>query len=138
MKTLLFSDVHGNLPALERMLSVETNCESFICLGDVVNYGPWSNECVELVCSLPNSKLLMGNHEDAFINGFYPGKNRIAQQFFDHNIEIFKEFDAIKNFLQSCKIEKYTCQHTIFDQYIYQARALTLIYSKLLSLVLLI
>ena len=119
MKTLIFSDVHGNLPALERMLAEETNCESFICLGDVVNYGPWSNECVALVSSLPNSKLLMGNHEKDFLNGFYPGNNRVAQQSFNYNIEDFNEFDAIKKYFQSYKIDKYTCQHTIFDQYIY-------------------
>ncbi|MDB9913109.1 metallophosphoesterase [Flavobacteriaceae bacterium] len=119
MKTLIFSDVHGNLPAFERMLKVENSCESFICLGDLVNYGPWSNECVNLASSLPNIKLLMGNHEEAFINGFYPGKNNMVQEFFNFNIEYFKEFEAIKEYSKYFKIGKFICQHTIFDQYIY-------------------
>lgn len=119
MKTLIFSDVHGNLPAFEKMLAVENTCESFICLGDLVNYAPWNNECVELASSLPNVKLLMGNHEEAFINGFYPGENILVQQFFKCNIDNFKQVDRIKNYIQNCEIGKYTCQHTILNEYIY-------------------
>lgn len=119
MKTLIFSDVHGNLPAFEKMLKAETDCEEFICLGDLVNYAPWSNECVDLAASLPNATLLVGNHEEAFINGLYPGENSLVQQFFYQNFENFKQFDAIKKYVQDCIVGKYTCQHTIFDQYIY-------------------
>ena len=82
MQILIISDVHGNLPALEYVLKSEPNSDLVISLGDVVNYGPWSNECVELLETLPNKILLKGNHEEAFINGAYPGENPIAKSFF--------------------------------------------------------
>lgn len=119
MKTLIFSDVHGNLPAFEKMLKTEADCEEFICLGDLVNYAPWSNECVDLAASLPNATLLIGNHEEAFINGLYPGENSLVQQFFFQNFDDFIQFDAIKKYIKDCRIGKYVCQHTIFDKYIY-------------------
>ena len=119
MKILIYSDVHGNLPAFEKMLQAENECEEYICLGDLVNYGPWSNECVDLAQSLPNSILLMGNHEEAFIKGKYPGENSMVQQFFNCSIKNFKKFDMIKDFVHEYKVGKYICRHTIFDQYIY-------------------
>jgi hypothetical protein len=33
----------------------------------VVNYGPWSNECVELIENLENSFKVMGNHEEYYL-----------------------------------------------------------------------
>ena len=69
MKIAIFSDVHGNLPALEKFLSmVNGKVDGYLCLGDVVNYGPWSNECLELVLNLPNLSIVRGNHEDLFID----------------------------------------------------------------------
>ncbi|MFD0777232.1 metallophosphoesterase family protein [Flavobacterium myungsuense] len=91
MKVLIYSDVHGNLPAFEKMIKKEKACEKYICLGDLVNYGPWSNECVELAISLPNSTLIMGNHEEAFINGFYPGTNPLVQDFFKMTYPSFQK-----------------------------------------------
>ena len=74
MKITVFSDVHGNLPALEIMLKRESDTDRFIFLGDAVNYAPWSNECVQLITSLNNIVLLRGNHESRQISlsyGFY-------------------------------------------------------------------
>jgi hypothetical protein len=47
MRILIYSDVHNNLPAFEQMLKEVVHCEAYISLGDLVNYGPWSNECVD-------------------------------------------------------------------------------------------
>lgn len=111
--------MHGNLPAFEKMLSVEKDCEGYICLGDLVNYGPWSNECVDLATSLPNSILLMGNHEEAFIEGKYPGSNELVQDFFKINIAGFKRNRVIEKFIQDYNLGKFTCTHTIMNRYIY-------------------
>lgn len=119
MKILIFSDVHGNLPAFEKMLKEEKDCEQYICLGDLVNYGPWSNECVSLAKSLKDVTLIMGNHEEAFINGFYPGSNVLVQEFFNITYKTFKEFSVIKDFKEDHKLGIYTCSHTILNQYIY-------------------
>ena len=52
MKIGIFSDIHGNLIALEKVLKDEKDLEEYIILGDVVNYGPWSNECVQILETL--------------------------------------------------------------------------------------
>lgn len=119
MKTLIFSDVHGNLPALEKMLLTEKGCNSYICLGDVVNYGPWSNECVDLIGSLKNSVLLKGNHEEAFISGMYPGSNKIAKAFFDSNIIGFNRVDTVEDYQDSFRYQGFLCCHTIMNTYVY-------------------
>lgn len=119
MKILIYSDVHGNLPAFEKMISLEKEINSYICLGDLVNYGPWSNECVDLALSLPNSRLIMGNHEEAFINGFYPGTNPLVQDFFKMTYSGFNKVGIIKNFLEEIKLDKFICRHTIGGNYIF-------------------
>lgn len=64
MKYGIFSDIHGNLEALEAVLSKmdELKVERRVCLGDVVGYGPNPNECVELVKTKADLAIL-GNHD---------------------------------------------------------------------------
>ncbi|MCD0486901.1 metallophosphoesterase [Pedobacter sp. MC2016-14] len=119
MKLLIYSDVHGNLPAFEKMLEMEPDCEMHICLGDLVNYGPWSDECIDLASSLRNPVLIMGNHEEAFIDGFYPGSNPLVQTFFQQNISGFHRREQIKTFVSAYQLDKFLCTHTIMDKYIY-------------------
>ena len=51
MMLAIISDIHGNLPALEKALNLikKVKVDNYLFLGDVVGYGPWSNECVELI-----------------------------------------------------------------------------------------
>ena len=119
MRALVYSDVHGNLPAFEAMLAKAGDCEMYVCLGDLVNYGPWSNECVDLALSLPNSTLLMGNHEEAFIDGVYPGNSPLVKAFFAKTIINFDRKIEISAFLQDYKLADYLCTHTINNTYIY-------------------
>lgn len=65
MKTLVISDIHANLTALEAVLADAGKVDSVWCLGDLVGYGPDPNECVELVASLPNLSCVIGNHDAA-------------------------------------------------------------------------
>lgn len=119
MRSLIYSDVHGNIPAFESMLKAVGFCDQYICLGDLVNYGPWSNECVDLAVSLPNSIILKGNHEEAFIQGFYPGKNSLVQNFFQQTFNAFSRIKTIEKFRDSYDFKKFICRHTYQDQYIY-------------------
>ena len=50
-KIAIISDVHGNLEALNAVLSdvKEREIEKIICLGDIIAKGTHQNECVELV-----------------------------------------------------------------------------------------
>lgn len=65
MQIAIFSDVHGNLPALEVVLNdiEERGIHQKFCLGDLVDFAPWGNEVIEKVKSL-NIPCLMGNHDE--------------------------------------------------------------------------
>jgi len=64
MKTLILSDIHANLPALESVLEKERDFDSCIFLGDAVDYGPHPQECVEHLWRLmPHG--VIGNHDNA-------------------------------------------------------------------------
>lgn len=119
MKVLIFSDVHGNLPAFEIMLATVGSCDKYICLGDLVNYGPWSNECVELALTLPNSIMIMGNHEEAFISGTYPSSNILVNTFFEKTRPNFIKTQKISRFVNDTKLDQYLCTHTINNMYLY-------------------
>lgn len=126
MKILIYSDVHSNLPAFQKMLEFEGECYGYICLGDLVNYGPWGNECVDLAISLPNSTLIMGNHEESFINGVYPGENILVQRFFEKTYPAFTKKEAISQFVNESKLDDFNCIHTINDMKIYPDTKMTL------------
>jgi diadenosine tetraphosphatase ApaH/serine/threonine PP2A family protein phosphatase len=68
MRIGIFSDVHANLPALETVLAKlrDEAVDLMYCLGDTVGYGPYPNECIELVRT--NCKLVLkGNHDSGLI-----------------------------------------------------------------------
>ncbi len=63
MKELLISDIHGNLEALEEVLSLE-RWNKVYCMGDLVDYGPNPEECVQLIRKISTS-VVRGNHDNA-------------------------------------------------------------------------
>lgn len=70
---IVFADIHGNYEALTsviRDISVRfrsEHIEKYICLGDVVGYGPSPNECLEIVKNKADI-CIRGNHERAVLN----------------------------------------------------------------------
>lgn len=126
MRILILSDVHGNLPSLEYVLKHEQSTDLVISLGDVVNYGPWSNECVDLLDTLDNKVLLVGNHEEAFISGIYPGKNIIAKTFFEECYPAFDRKDKISNYIENFSLGNSDFIHTLNDSYIFPDTELTI------------
>jgi diadenosine tetraphosphatase ApaH/serine/threonine PP2A family protein phosphatase len=60
----VLSDVHGNLEALEIILADASRerPDVWLCLGDIVGYGPDPNECVARVRSL-GGPVIAGNHD---------------------------------------------------------------------------
>lgn len=67
MKTLLISDIHGNLEALKGVLR-EENWDKIYCMGDIVDYGPSNQECVELIGEKADL-VVRGNHDNAVAFG---------------------------------------------------------------------
>lgn len=61
----VFSDVHGNLPALEVVLKdiEQRGIYQKFCLGDLVDFAPWGNEVIEKIKSL-NIPCILGNHDE--------------------------------------------------------------------------
>jgi diadenosine tetraphosphatase ApaH/serine/threonine PP2A family protein phosphatase len=68
MRIAIISDIHANLYALDQVLSDIHSIvvDEIYCLGDIVGYGPFPNECVSLVrreCSV----VIAGNHDYGLI-----------------------------------------------------------------------
>lgn len=73
MRIGLVSDIHGNLAALE---AVERDIrrvgvDEVICLGDVLGYGPYPNECVALIRAR-GWACVAGNHDLAVVGRMQP------------------------------------------------------------------
>ena len=64
MRYAVFSDVHANIEALEAVLADagRRSPDAYLCLGDVVGYGPDPNACVDRVRRL-GAAAIAGNHD---------------------------------------------------------------------------
>lgn len=60
--TGILGDIHGNLPALEAVLEHAGPVDEWLCVGDIVGYGPFPNECIERVRDL-GATCVAGNHD---------------------------------------------------------------------------
>jgi predicted phosphodiesterase len=69
MRYGIISDIHGNLEALEVALATLDGCDRWICLGDIVGYGPNPNECCERVDGL-DGLCVVGNHDLAALGHY--------------------------------------------------------------------
>jgi putative phosphoesterase len=63
-KVTIFGDIHGNLPALEAVLAdmEARELSPLYCLGDLVGYGTFPNEVIEIIRGR-NIPTLMGNYD---------------------------------------------------------------------------
>lgn len=121
MRIALFSDVHANLPALETFIeATQDDVDRYVCLGDVVDYGPWNDECLDLILSLPGIVLLEGNHERLFSGDeSIAEKPELAKLFFHASRACFTRTAAIRNLPQRVQIGDWSAQHTIGDLRLY-------------------
>ena len=126
MKFAFYSDIHGNLPALEIALKESGKVDGYIILGDVVNYGPWSNECVQLIETLSGCTKILGNHEEYFIRGTCDCENYLANEFFNHCYQQFEEVALIQAYEKELQFEDFTCIHTLESRYIFEDTDVTL------------
>lgn len=64
MRYGIFSDIHSNLEALDAALEVykKEGIERYLCLGDIVSYGPDPSRCIQIVREL-RAEVIAGNHE---------------------------------------------------------------------------
>ena len=64
MKLLILSDIHGNWPALEAVLTAEPERNAVVFCGDVVDYGPQPVECLRWLAENAGH-IVRGNHDNA-------------------------------------------------------------------------
>lgn len=122
MIVAVFSDVHGNLPALQTFVKVtKAVADKYLCLGDVVDYGPWNDECLEMVFSLPGIVLIEGNHEELFRGIASLEKEApLVQQFYRESTKYYKRRDLIEGLPRAVDLGSYSCRHTIDNLRIYR------------------
>lgn len=73
---LIMSDIHGNISALKTVLQRVPldDLDGIVLLGDLIDYGPHSNEVIECLQKIPEELVIVniwGNHEHAIVNAEY-------------------------------------------------------------------
>jgi putative phosphoesterase len=119
MKIGIISDVHGNIRALKEVFKRLDDCDEIVNLGDSVNYGPASDECVDFLESEPRVVNLQGNHERDFIKGFSSSKSPLAGKFFKTTFPRFSGSLKVKRWFAQYERDGYLFTHTLGDRYVY-------------------
>lgn len=83
MREFVMGDIHGELQKLLECLgAVNFNYKKdrLIQIGDVVDRGPCSYECVEELLKIENLITIKGNHDDLFFKGLHDGIYTLGNQ----------------------------------------------------------
>lgn len=74
MKIGIITDIHSNVTALNAIYEyfITEDCTEIICCGDIIGIGPYPEETVQKIMSIPNVKCVLGNHEKYLIDGLMP------------------------------------------------------------------
>ena len=69
MKYAVMSDVHANPKALAKaFIDAKVNdVDAFVCLGDIVGYGPSPDDAIDTVREVFGNRVVMGNHDAALL-----------------------------------------------------------------------
>lgn len=140
MKIALFTDIHGNLEALQTILEdiKKQKVDKIICLGDTIGLGPNSKECIDL---LIENKIDMayGNHELYCLKGTnidpkIDGEELLHHKWIKENLTK-KELDFISSCppYYECTIEydnKIPDKKIIFSHYLIKDRKLDYPFEK--------
>jgi len=127
MKLIIFSDVHANIWALDRMLQEEKEYDRICFAGDLVDYGTEPSETIDKVRQLKNSYIVYGNHDQHLLR-VHETENIAALQpecykWVHYDIEKMKPSDF--SYLQALKEHQsfecdgwhYLVQHQYTDGY---------------------
>src|SRR5438445_13673057 len=119
MRFAIFSDVHGNLEALEAVLADARarKCTRFVCLGDVVGYNANPRECIERVREL-DCPVVKGNHdEEATLSASSERFNELAERAIQWTRDNLRDQD--KEWLRSLPLQRrvhdFTIVHATLD-----------------------
>jgi len=76
MKTLVISDIHSNIIALEAVWCRESDADLIVCAGDIVDYGIYPKECIEWMID-KEVVAVSGNHDLGVVRAYeHPDKDK--------------------------------------------------------------
>ena len=90
----VITDIHGNILALKAVLELldREGCQEIIHTGDVVDIGPNSRECLELLLSRKDVTCLLGNHDRDFAVNQTQVRN-LSHVPAEHKQQVFETLD---------------------------------------------
>lgn len=104
--TAVFSDVHGNSVALNRMLEIagRLGADNYLFLGDAIGYSS-DTDALRTILSIPDCKVLAGNHEEMLLAERQLGKDesvyrleQVAQSLSLEEIQVIARFPVSLEF----------------------------------------
>jgi predicted phosphodiesterase len=109
MRLCILADIHANLAALEAVLADarKRRPDRYICLGDVVGYGPNPAECLQALRDL-DAEVVQGNHEAGLLGELSTERfNAFALLALQHNRAILSpaDLDYIAGFRTRVEVE---------------------------------
>lgn len=89
MKIAVISDIHSNIEALTAcaQLAMEQGAEKFVCLGDMVGYGPDPVAVLDMLQGLPGFSCILGNHDEYMFNSIDVSSTAPVQQVAEWTVE---------------------------------------------------
>lgn len=116
----IISDIHGNLPALEKVLFEidQQGVKKIISLGDVSGYYPFINEVIELLKDRGVINLI-GNHDRYVIDNTECPRSRAANACLNYQKSVIKQsnIDWLKQSLPRYDFDNVTMVHGGWNDY---------------------
>ncbi|MBI5472712.1 MAG: metallophosphoesterase family protein [Ignavibacteriae bacterium] len=116
MRIAVISDIHSNEHALRKALSIidKSAIDEIYCLGDIVGYGAFPNECIELIRQRAKH-CVIGNHDVAAIDptfaDYFTKHGRIAVQW-THSTLTEKNLEFLKSLPYTVTTDLCTLAHS--------------------------
>lgn len=132
MVLIVFSDIHGNIYALEEAVKImeKYKADQYLFLGDMAGYYYYQNECISLLKTMPNLISIKGNHDINFLDTLNDIKNlrgldeKYGNSYSLLNQSISEEskcfFQSMKNYEKNSLYEAYHASpNDFYYEYIY-------------------
>jgi len=100
MRRFAIGDIHGMHDKLIKCLesvNFDYKNDELIQLGDVVDRGGYSFECIEELLKIKNLKAILGNHDERFFHGLLCGQYDLYNQ---------GAMETLRSYINNCKIDK--------------------------------
>lgn len=90
MRVALFSDIHGNLPALEAATAaaLEAGVSRFVISGDLVGSGPFPRETVDFIRERDDVDVIRGNVDRKVVKAGGKSKKKLQKRLYKGRTEV--------------------------------------------------